>query len=104
MNIRNATFGDLFGTAFFVGLAFDAALFLAGLIAAFVNPGFFHSSNGSATQVAATSPGQAVGILVLITLILILLNLVVAAGGAGVLMLARSVTPGRKRAAAPGGG
>jgi hypothetical protein len=90
MNIRKASFGELFGTAFAVGLAFDAGVFVLGLILALLSPGLFHSGPPGA-QVAASSPPQAIGVLVLLTVFALVANLVVSAGGAGLLVVVRSL-------------
>ncbi|HKR89956.1 MAG TPA: hypothetical protein VJS38_17435 [Phenylobacterium sp.] len=89
MRILQATFGELFGAAFAVGLAFDAALFVLGLLAAIIQPGFFHSGVTPGTQVAASSPAQAIGVLVLMMLFAVIANLLVSSGGAGLTVLGR---------------
>ncbi len=99
MDIRKATFGELFGTAFVVGAAFDGALFVAGLLMAILSPGVFHAGAPGA-QVAASSPAQAIGILVLLTVFALLANLVVSSAGAGLLVIGRSLVPFRNKAKA----
>jgi len=90
MDFRQASFGELFGTTFVVGASFQGALFVLGLLMAILNPGLFHSGPPGA-QVAASSPVQAVGVLVLLMVFEIILNLVVSAGGAGLIVVARSL-------------
>jgi hypothetical protein len=90
VDIRKATFAELFGTAFAVGAAFDAALFIVGLLMAILSPGMFHSGAPGA-QVAASSPVQAIGVLVLLTVFALLANLVVSSAGAGLLVAGRSI-------------
>jgi hypothetical protein len=90
MNLRRATFGELFGTAFVVGLAFQAAFFILGLLMALTNPGAFHAGPPG-EQLPATNPIQAFAILIMLTICLIIANLVVSSAGAGLLVVARSL-------------
>ena len=90
MDFKQASFGALFGTAFVVGAAFQAALFVLGLLMAVLSPGVFRSGPPGA-QIPASSPAQAIGVLILITVVGIILNLVVSSGGAGLIVIARSL-------------
>jgi hypothetical protein len=89
VDFKKASFGELFGTTFVVGAAFQGALFVLGLVMAILNPGWFHSGPPGA-QVAASSPVQAIGVLVLLSGFGVILNLMVASGGAGLIVAARS--------------
>ena len=90
MDIRQAAFGEMFATAFTVGLAFHAALFAAGVLIAFINPGFFHSGQ-MGMQVPASTPFEALPILIMMALFLVLANLVISSGGAGLLIVGRTL-------------
>lgn len=97
VDIRKATFGELFGTAFVVGAAFDAALLIVGLLMAILNPGLFHAGAPGA-QVAASTPAQAIGVLVLLTVFALLANLIKSSAGAGLLVVGRSLGLFRSKA------
>jgi hypothetical protein len=90
LDFRRATLGELFGTAFVVGAAFHIALLLCGLLTAAIDPGFFHIGPRG-MQVPAGSPGEAIGQLAGAAVAALLLNLLVSSGGAGLLVLARSI-------------
>jgi hypothetical protein len=88
--LRSASYGTLVGTAFGVFASFHVLLaFLLSLIAV-VEPGVFHWG----TQ-PAENAGQALGIVAALTVALWLLDVLFAAVGAGVWMLARSLLAGR---------
>lgn len=89
-DIRNMKFGELFGIAFAVGLAFDLAILALGVALAFLAPGTFHSGPAGA-QVAATSPLEAIGILILLEIFAVLGNLMVSSAGAGLIVIFSSL-------------
>jgi len=88
--LKTASFGGLFGVTFTVAASCQVALTLLGLIAALLAPGIF-KMNGE----AASSPIQAVGVLVFMLGVFLVLNAGMSALGAGLWLGVRKLLPSR---------
>lgn len=82
--LKTGTFGGLFQVTFTIAATFQAACVLLGSVVAVVAPGSFNT-NG----VRATNPGQALLSLTIMLIVMLLLNLMISAGGSGLWLLMR---------------
>jgi hypothetical protein len=86
--LKSATFGALFAVAFTVGATFQVVPALVGLVVAVLSPGSFNA-NGH----PVTSPGAAVGVLLLLLVFCLIMNTAIAAAGAGLWVIVRRWIP-----------
>lgn len=94
MNIlRTAGFGELFGVTFTVAATFQLTLAALGVVTAFLSPGFFNMG-----AVPASNPAQALGVLIMFTAMLLAMNAMISAAGAGLWLLFRRWLPAGKSA------
>jgi hypothetical protein len=91
--LRSASFGDLFGVTFTVAATCQVFLSLFGLVGVLVAPGIF-KMNGA----AATSPAQALGVLLFLLGFCLFLNAGLSALGAAVWLGVRRLLPKPKPA------
>ncbi|WP_168075758.1 hypothetical protein [Caulobacter sp. SSI4214] len=89
--LRTASFGALFGVTFTVAATFQVAMTLFGLIGAVLAPGIF-KMNGA----PASSPVQAIGVLVFLLGVCLVVNAGISAAGAGLWLGVRRFFPSKK--------
>ena len=82
--LRSATFGTLFQVTFLVAAAFQVAAAALGLVFAVFAPGGF-TLNGR----PAANSGEAVMAVIIMLVMVLLLNLAISAGGAGLWLVIR---------------
>lgn len=93
--LRNASFSGLFVVTFTVAAMFQLAFAILGLVTAVLSPGMFNM-NG----VPATSAGQAIGVDLFLLAMMLAMNAMMSAGGAGLWLLVRRFLPKAKESAA----
>jgi hypothetical protein len=89
--LRTAGFGGLFGVTFTVAATFQLTLGALGVVTAILSPGFFKMG-----VVPASNPAQALGVLLMLTAMLLAMNAMISAAGAGLWVLFRRWLPAEK--------
>ena len=86
--IRTAPFGTLFGVSFVMGAVFQLMMAIAGIVIAVISPGVF-----SAEGQAMTSPLQAIGVVLFLTIVGLAANTAVAGAGSAIWIALRRILP-----------
>jgi hypothetical protein len=87
-SLRSASFGALVAVSCTVGATFQVALVIVGLFVALLSPGVFKMNNA-----AATSPGQAIGVLLFLLVFGLVANVTISAAGSGIWVALRNWLP-----------